>query len=64
MKEFIENTQGEKEYMNRLTAMSITALVVIAIVITIDTVKYLKAKKMIDVSIDRCFKAIKEKEVK
>lgn len=50
--------------MNRLTIVSITALIVIGIIITIDTVKYLKAKKMIDVSIDRCYKAIKEKEVK
>ena len=47
-----------------ITTLSIVAIIVIAILITIDTIRYFKAKKMIDVSIDRCFKAIKEKEGK
>ena len=47
----------------KITTLSIIAIVVIAILMAIDTVKYFKAKKMIERSLENCFKAIKEKEV-
>ena len=47
-----------------ITTVSIIVLIVIVILTTIDIVKWFKAKKMIDRSLENCFKAIKEKEVK
>ena len=44
--------------------ISILAITIIAILTIAYTVRIFKAKKMIKASIDRCFKAIKEKEVK
>lgn len=50
--------------MDSLMIISILAITIIAILTIADTVRIFKAKKMIKASIDRCFKAIKEKEVK
>lgn len=47
-----------------ITTVSIIAIIVIAILTTIDIVKWFKAKKMIDRSLENCFKAIKERELK
>lgn len=48
----------------KLMIISILAIILIAILVTMDTVRMIKAKKMMSVSIDKCFKAIKEKEGK
>lgn len=48
----------------KLMIISILAIILIAILVTMDTVRLIKAKKMINISIDNCFKAIKEKEGK
>ena len=47
-----------------LNTLCIVAITVIAVLVTIDTVKYIKAKNMVENAIDNCLKAIKEKEVK
>ena len=47
-----------------ITRLSIIALIVIAILVAIDTVRMIKTRKMVKASIDNCFKAIKEKEGK
>ena len=65
MKEYLEIMQKEKKRkMDSLMIISILAITIIAILTIADTVRIFKAKKMIKASIDRCFKAIKEKEVK
>lgn len=42
--------------------ISILALATITVLTIVDTIRLIKAKKMMKVSIDNCFKAIEKKE--
>jgi hypothetical protein len=50
--------------MNELMIICLVGIVACTTILTIDTIKYIKSKKMINRTINNCFKILKEKEVK
>ena len=50
--------------MNRLMVVSIITIMTIGIINVVECIRYYKSKRMIELSIQNCIKAIKEKEGK